>query len=116
MIWRYGFRGKGIGLLRTLISWVWHSSHGECLDIDETDYLRIHGLGLLIYSDARILWEDLMDNEEAIETLPEVYGDDFAEFNLLVGMADEKKTKGFANDVLRDSVASDVSALSTSFK
>ncbi|GJZ89949.1 hypothetical protein Tco_0661876 [Tanacetum coccineum] len=45
-----------------------------------------------------VKWEDLMDNEEAIETLPEVYGDDFAEFNLLVGMADEKKTKGFANN------------------
>nr|GEU44365.1 alpha-dioxygenase 1 [Tanacetum cinerariifolium] len=43
-------------------------------------------------------WEDLMDDEEAIETFPEVYGDDFEEFNLLVGMADEKKTKGFVNN------------------
>ncbi|GJS65959.1 alpha-dioxygenase 1 [Tanacetum coccineum] len=43
-------------------------------------------------------WEDLMDDEEAIETLPEVYGDKFEEFNLLVRMADEKKTKGFANN------------------
>nr|GEY85223.1 alpha-dioxygenase 1 [Tanacetum cinerariifolium] len=37
--------------------------------------------------------EDLMDDEEAIETFPEVYGDDFKEFDLLVGMVDEKKTK-----------------------
>nr|GEU50682.1 hypothetical protein [Tanacetum cinerariifolium] len=43
-------------------------------------------------------WDDLMDNEEAIETFPEVYGDEFEEFDLLVGMADEKKTKGFANN------------------
>nr|GFA84215.1 alpha-dioxygenase 1 [Tanacetum cinerariifolium] len=43
-------------------------------------------------------WEDIMDDEEASEPLPELYGDDFEEFHLLVGMAVEKKTKGFANN------------------
>ncbi|PHU27582.1 Alpha-dioxygenase 1 [Capsicum chinense] len=41
-------------------------------------------------------WEDLTDDEEAIKTLREVYGDNVEEMDLLVGMAAEKKLKGFA--------------------
>ncbi|XP_059294092.1 alpha-dioxygenase PIOX-like [Lycium ferocissimum] len=41
-------------------------------------------------------WEDLTDDEEAIKTLREVYGDDVEELDLLVGMSAEKKIKGFA--------------------
>ncbi|GKA53633.1 alpha-dioxygenase 1-like protein [Tanacetum coccineum] len=41
-------------------------------------------------------WEDLTDDQEAIETLREVYDDDVEELDLLVGMAAEKKIKGFA--------------------
>ncbi|XP_078438313.1 peroxidase superfamily protein [Wolffia australiana] len=41
-------------------------------------------------------WEDLTDNEEAIKTLREVYGDDVEKLDLLVGLMAEKKIKGFA--------------------
>ncbi|NP_001412805.1 alpha-dioxygenase PIOX [Nicotiana tabacum] len=41
-------------------------------------------------------WEDLTDDEEVINTLGEVYGDDVEELDLMVGMAAEKKIKGFA--------------------
>ncbi|KAF3649269.1 Alpha-dioxygenase 1 [Capsicum annuum] len=41
-------------------------------------------------------WEDLTDDEEAIETLREVYDDDIEELDLLVGLMAEKKIKGFA--------------------
>ncbi|KAI3452394.1 hypothetical protein Pfo_009059 [Paulownia fortunei] len=41
-------------------------------------------------------WEDLTDDEEAIETLRQVYGDDVEELDILVGLMVEKKIKGFA--------------------
>ncbi|KAI3808705.1 hypothetical protein L1987_24663 [Smallanthus sonchifolius] len=41
-------------------------------------------------------WDDLTDNEEVIDTLHEVYGDDVEQLDLLVGMLAEKKIKGFA--------------------
>nr|GMD54091.1 alpha-dioxygenase 1 [Ipomoea batatas]GMD56971.1 alpha-dioxygenase 1 [Ipomoea batatas] len=41
-------------------------------------------------------WEDLTDDEEAVKTLREVYGDDVEELDLLVGLMAEKKIKGFA--------------------
>ncbi|KAK1410133.1 hypothetical protein QVD17_36666 [Tagetes erecta] len=41
-------------------------------------------------------WEDLTDDEEAIRTLREVYGDDVEQLDLLVGMMAEKKITGFA--------------------
>ncbi|XP_027922492.1 alpha-dioxygenase 1 [Vigna unguiculata] len=41
-------------------------------------------------------WEDLTDDNEAIEVLEEVYGDDVEELDLLVGLMAEKKIKGFA--------------------
>ncbi|XP_024991524.1 alpha-dioxygenase 1-like [Cynara cardunculus var. scolymus] len=41
-------------------------------------------------------WNDLTDNKEAIDTLHEVYGDNVEQLDLLVGMAAEKKIKGFA--------------------
>ncbi|XP_059670197.1 alpha-dioxygenase PIOX-like [Cornus florida] len=41
-------------------------------------------------------WEDLTDDEEAIKTLDEVYGDDVEELDLLVGLMAEKKITGFA--------------------
>ncbi|PWA97030.1 peroxidase superfamily protein [Artemisia annua] len=41
-------------------------------------------------------WEDLTDDQEAIKTLREVYDDDVEQLDLLVGMAAEKKIKGFA--------------------
>ncbi|KAI3793959.1 hypothetical protein L1987_36583 [Smallanthus sonchifolius] len=41
-------------------------------------------------------WEDLTDDEEAIRTFREVYGDDVEQLDLLVGMMAEKKIKGFA--------------------
>ncbi|KAA8530266.1 hypothetical protein F0562_004975 [Nyssa sinensis] len=41
-------------------------------------------------------WEDLTDDNEAIDTLHEVYGDDVEELDLLVGLMAEKKIKGFA--------------------
>ncbi|RZB45947.1 alpha-dioxygenase 1-like [Glycine soja] len=41
-------------------------------------------------------WEDLTDDQEAIQVLEEVYGDDIEELDLLVGLMAEKKIKGFA--------------------
>ncbi|KAF4385231.1 hypothetical protein G4B88_026514, partial [Cannabis sativa] len=41
-------------------------------------------------------WEDLTCDEEAIEALNEVYGDDVEKLDLLVGLHAEKKIKGFA--------------------
>ncbi|XP_076945231.1 alpha-dioxygenase PIOX-like [Bidens hawaiensis] len=41
-------------------------------------------------------WEDLTDDKEAIDTLREVYNNDVEQLDLLVGMAAEKKIKGFA--------------------
>lgn len=41
-------------------------------------------------------WEDLTDDQEAIQTLKDVYGDDVEELDLLVGLMAEKKIKGFA--------------------
>ncbi|KAF8399301.1 hypothetical protein HHK36_015166 [Tetracentron sinense] len=41
-------------------------------------------------------WEDLTSDEEAIEALREVYGDDVEELDLLVGFMAEEKIKGFA--------------------
>lgn len=41
-------------------------------------------------------WEDLTDDEEAIQVLKEVYGDDVEELDLQVGLMAEKKIKGFA--------------------
>ncbi|MCE5166944.1 Alpha-dioxygenase 1 [Datura stramonium] len=41
-------------------------------------------------------WRDLTDDEEVIETLCEVYGDDVEEPDLLVVLMAEKKIKGFA--------------------
>ncbi|KAL9454921.1 hypothetical protein AB3S75_010346 [Citrus x aurantiifolia] len=40
-------------------------------------------------------WEDLTDDEEAIQALCEVHGDDVEKLDLLVGLMAEKKTKGF---------------------
>ncbi|KAB1212323.1 Alpha-dioxygenase 2 [Morella rubra] len=41
-------------------------------------------------------WEDLTDDEEVVEGLHEVYGDDVEKLDLLVGLHAEKKIKGFA--------------------
>ena len=42
-------------------------------------------------------WEDLTDDEEAVNALREVYGgDDVEKLDLLVGLHAEKKIKGFA--------------------
>ncbi|KAK4488486.1 hypothetical protein RD792_004250, partial [Penstemon davidsonii] len=41
-------------------------------------------------------WEDLTNDNEAIETLREVYNDDVKELDILVGLMAEKKIKGFA--------------------
>ncbi|KAK4350059.1 hypothetical protein RND71_029372 [Anisodus tanguticus] len=41
-------------------------------------------------------WEDLTDEEEVIEALQEVYGDDVEKLDLQVGLHAEKKIKGFA--------------------
>ncbi|KAH7528612.1 hypothetical protein FEM48_Zijuj05G0090400 [Ziziphus jujuba var. spinosa] len=41
-------------------------------------------------------WEDLTDDEEEVEALREVYGDDVEKLDLLVGLHAEKKIKGFA--------------------
>ncbi|PWA99407.1 alpha dioxygenase [Artemisia annua] len=41
-------------------------------------------------------WEDLTDDEEVIDALYEVYGDDVEKLDLLVGIHAEKKIKGFA--------------------
>lgn len=41
-------------------------------------------------------WEDLTDDEEALQTLREVYGEDVEKLDLLVGLMAEKKIKGFA--------------------
>ncbi|XP_057983279.1 alpha-dioxygenase PIOX-like [Malania oleifera] len=41
-------------------------------------------------------WEDLTDDNEAIKTLRDVYGDDVEKLDLLVGMMAETKIKGFA--------------------
>lgn len=41
-------------------------------------------------------WEDLTDDEDVIEALKEVYGDDVEKLDLIVGLHAEKKIKGFA--------------------
>lgn len=41
-------------------------------------------------------WEDLTDNQETVDILEEVYGDDVDELDLMVGLMAEKKIKGFA--------------------
>jgi len=41
-------------------------------------------------------WEDLTDDEEVIEALKEVYGDDVEKLDLIIGLHAEKKIKGFA--------------------
>ncbi|XP_048232394.1 alpha-dioxygenase 1-like isoform X2 [Ricinus communis] len=41
-------------------------------------------------------WEDLTDDQEAIQALKEVYGDNVEALDLLVGLMAEKKIKGFA--------------------
>ncbi|XP_057998273.1 alpha-dioxygenase 2-like isoform X2 [Hevea brasiliensis] len=41
-------------------------------------------------------WEDLTDDEEVIEALHQVYGNDVEKLDLLVGLHAEKKIKGFA--------------------
>ncbi|KAI3704774.1 hypothetical protein L1987_75003 [Smallanthus sonchifolius] len=41
-------------------------------------------------------WEDLTDDKKAINALREVYDDNVEQLDLLVGMAAEKKIKGFA--------------------
>ncbi|XP_062117971.1 alpha-dioxygenase 2 [Humulus lupulus] len=41
-------------------------------------------------------WEDLTDDDEAIEALYEVYGNDVEKLDLLVGLHAEKRIKGFA--------------------
>ncbi|XP_054820616.1 alpha-dioxygenase 2 isoform X2 [Prosopis cineraria] len=41
-------------------------------------------------------WEDLTDDEEVIEAVREVYGDDVEKLDLIVGLHAEKKIKGFA--------------------
>ncbi|KAI7731161.1 hypothetical protein M8C21_006569, partial [Ambrosia artemisiifolia] len=41
-------------------------------------------------------WEDLTNDQKSIDALREVYGDDVEQLDLLVGMAAEKKIKGFA--------------------
>lgn len=41
-------------------------------------------------------WEDLTDDQEAIDVLREVYGNNVESLDLLVGLMAEKKIKGFA--------------------
>lgn len=41
-------------------------------------------------------WEDLTDDNEAVEMIREVYGDNVEDLDLLVGLMAEKKIKGFA--------------------
>lgn len=41
-------------------------------------------------------WEDLTDDEEVVESLCEVYGNDVEKLDLQVGLHAEKKIKGFA--------------------
>ncbi|KAK1440836.1 hypothetical protein QVD17_06668 [Tagetes erecta] len=41
-------------------------------------------------------WEDLTNNQDVIDTLREVYGDDIEQMDLLVGLLAERKIKGFA--------------------
>ncbi|KAL5545033.1 hypothetical protein UlMin_008817 [Ulmus minor] len=41
-------------------------------------------------------WEDLTDDDEVVEALRDVYGDDVEKLDLLVGLHAEKKIKGFA--------------------
>uniref|UniRef100_A0A6N2KA61 Uncharacterized protein n=1 Tax=Salix viminalis TaxID=40686 RepID=A0A6N2KA61_SALVM len=41
-------------------------------------------------------WEDLTDEEEVIEALHDVYGNDVEKLDLLIGLHAEKKIKGFA--------------------
>ncbi|GFP98905.1 alpha-dioxygenase 2 [Phtheirospermum japonicum] len=41
-------------------------------------------------------WQDLTDDEEAIETMRHVYGDDVEKLDIMVGLMAEKKINGFA--------------------
>lgn len=41
-------------------------------------------------------WKDLTDDEEVIEALQQVYGNDVEKLDLLVGLHAERKIKGFA--------------------
>ena len=41
-------------------------------------------------------WENLTDDNEVVQALDEMYGDDVEDLDLLVGLMAEKKIKGFA--------------------
>ena len=41
-------------------------------------------------------WKDLTDDEEVIEALYDIYGDDVENLDLQVGLQAKKKIKGFA--------------------
>lgn len=41
-------------------------------------------------------WEDLTDDDDVVDALRELYGDDMEKLDLLVGLHAEKKIRGFA--------------------
>ncbi|CAH1437689.1 unnamed protein product [Lactuca virosa] len=74
------------------------------IDLASLDIFRDRERNVARYNDFRrslllipiSKWDDLTDDIEAIDTLHDVYGDDVEQLDLLVGMAAEKKIKGFA--------------------
>ncbi|XP_024022161.1 alpha-dioxygenase 2 [Morus notabilis] len=91
--------------MRNLVA---HDANGEDrpdpVDMAALEIYRDRERGVARYNEFRrnlltvpiTKWEDLTDEEEVVEALREVYGDDVEKLDLLVGLHAEKKIKGFA--------------------
>ncbi|KAM7267187.1 hypothetical protein ACFE04_009353 [Oxalis oulophora] len=80
------------------------ADRAELVDLAALEIYRDRERGVARYNEFRRnlfmspigKWEDLTDDEEAIEAIQEVYGDDVEKLDLIVGLHAEKKIKGFA--------------------
>ncbi|KAM3268761.1 alpha-dioxygenase 2 isoform X2 [Capsicum chacoense] len=112
MLVSMGHQSSGAATLWNYPSWmrnlVPHDIDGddrpELVDMAALDIYRDRERGIPRYNEFRrnllmvpiSKWEDLTDDEEVIDALQEVYGDDTEKLDLQVGLHAEKKIKGFA--------------------
>ncbi|KAK4735881.1 hypothetical protein R3W88_010142 [Solanum pinnatisectum] len=112
MLVSMGHQSCGAATLWNFPSWmrnlVPHDIDGDdrpdLIDMAALDIYRDRERGIPRYNEFRrnllmvpiSKWEDLTDDEEVIEALQEVYGDDIEKLDLQVGLHAEKKIKGFA--------------------
>ncbi|MCD7451748.1 Alpha-dioxygenase 2 [Datura stramonium] len=111
MLVSMGHQSCGAATLWNYPSWmrslVPHDINGDdrsdLVDMAALDIYRDRERGIPRYNEFRrnllmvpiSKWEDLTDDEEVIEALHEVYGDDVEKLDLQVGLHAEKKIKGF---------------------